>query len=135
LTTDNATAEPAAQIAEKKPQATKTKVVAEPGDQGPRREAWLLAQQGALYSLQLLGSRSEESVVAYIHRYRLDPSLSAYYRGAYRGSDWYVLLYGIYPDRQAELEARADLPAAVRKAKPWPRDLASVHKAINEMKP
>ena len=135
LTTDNATVEPAAQIAEKKPEATKPKVVAEPGDQGPRREAWLLAQQDALYSLQLLGSRSEESVVAYIHRYRLNPSLSAYYRGDYRGSDWYVLLYGIYPDRQAALEARADLPAAVRKAKPWPRDLASVHKAINEMGP
>jgi DamX protein len=135
LTTDNATAEPAAQIAEKKPEATKTKVVAEPGDQGPHREAWLLAQQGALYSLQLLGSRSEESVVDYINRYRLDPSLSAYYRGDYRGSDWYVLLYGIYPDRQAALEARAGLPAAVRKAKPWPRDLASVHKAITAMKP
>jgi len=104
----------------------------ESGAQGPHREAWLLAQQGELYSLQLLGSRSQKSVIAYVNRYQLDLSRSAYYRGNYRGGEWYVLMYGIYPDRQAALEARATLPAAIRKGKPWPRDLESVHKAIND---
>lgn len=111
-----------------------TEPAPESGTQGPHREAWLLAQQGKMYSLQLLGSRSQKSILGYISQYRLDPSRTAYYRGFYRGSDWYVLMYGIYPTRQAAVDARSGLPAAVRKGKPWPRDLASVHKAIREVR-
>lgn len=130
-TADSAPAKPASQTVKKTPPSIKTSSPATERD--PHREAWLLAQKGELYSLQLLGSRSEKSVVDYLHRYSLDLSQSAYYRGDYRGREWYVLMYGIYPDRQAALDARAALPAAVRKAKPWPRDMASVHKAINEV--
>lgn len=123
--------EPAARPDEKKPAITPAP---EADKQGPHREAWLLAQQGELYSLQLLGSRSQKSVVDYMNRYHLDISQSAYYRGDYRGGEWYVLMYGLYPDRQAALDARTGLPAAVRKAKPWPRNLASVHKSIKAAK-
>ena len=36
--------------------------------------------------------------------------------------------------REQALEAKQQLPAAVRKAKPWPRSMESVHSAIREMK-
>ena len=124
---------PAARSHETQPASVEKTVPApESGTQGPHREAWLLAQQGGLYSLQLLGSRSQKSVINYVKQYQLDLSRSAYYRGNYRGGEWYVLMYGIYPDRQAALEARAGLPAAIRKGKPWPRSLESVHQAIND---
>ncbi len=124
---------PAARTDDTKPAIVEKTVPApESGTQGPHREAWLLAQQGELYSLQLLGSRSQKSVIDYVNRYQLDLSRTAYYRGNYRGGEWYVLMYGVYPDRQAALEARASLPAVIRKGKPWPRDLESVHKAIND---
>jgi len=102
---------------------------------GPHREAWLLRQSPKLYSLQLLGSRSEKSVVRFIEDNRLDLRQTAYYQGNFKDSEWFVLLYGLYPSRNAALEARERLPAALRKGKPWPRSLESVHSAIREISP
>jgi DamX protein len=99
----------------------------------PHREPWLLEQPEASFSLQLLGSRNEKSMADYIRRNRLDEHKAAYYRGHYRGAGWYVLMYGVYPSRQAALEARDTLPAKVRKNKPWPRSLKSVHTSIREL--
>ena len=102
---------------------------------GPHREAWLLRQSPKSYSLQLLGSRSEKSVSRFIEDNRLDLRQTAYYRGNFKDSEWFVLLYGLYPSRNAALEARERLPAALRKGKPWPRSLESVHSAIREINP
>ncbi len=102
---------------------------------GPHREAWLLRQPPKSYSLQLLGSRSEKSVTRFIEDNLLDLRQTAYYRGNFKDSEWFVLLYGIYPSRNAALEARERLPEALRKGKPWPRSLESVHSAIREMSP
>ena len=96
----------------------------------PRREAWLLRQPAGHYSLQLLGSRQEDSILSYIRQNRLDPQRCAYYRGDYQGGAWFVLMYGVFPDRESALAARTALPARVQKEKPWPRSLASVHAAI-----
>jgi DamX protein len=98
----------------------------------PRREAWLLRQANSRYSLQLLGTRQENSIAEYINRNRLDIEQCAYYRGSFQGGAWYVLLYGLYPNRDAAVEARAGLPERVIKGKPWPRSLASVHSAIRD---
>ena len=102
---------------------------------GPHREAWLLQQPGKLYSLQLLGSRSEKSVLQFIHENKLDPDRCAYYRGSFKGADWYVLMYGVFPSRTAALAARDRLPARIRKDKPWPRSLTSVQEAIHQPQP
>jgi DamX protein len=102
-------------------------------EQLPHRENWLLAQPGTSYSLQLLGSRNAESITRYIQQQQLDIQQSAIYKGMYKGAEWYVLLYGIYPSLQAATEARDTLPAAVRSDKPWPRTLKTVHSAIREV--
>jgi DamX protein len=81
---------------------------------GPHREAWLLEQPATSYTLQLLGSRKEDSIDAFISRHRLDPDKSAWYRTRYKNDDWYVLVYGIYPDRQSAIGDRDRLPAVVR---------------------
>jgi DamX protein len=120
-----APAESTAQTAAVKPGPTKATL--------PHRELWLLEQPEASFSLQLLGSRNEKSMADYIRRNRLDEHKAAYYRGHYRGADWYVLMYGVYPSRQAALEDRDTLPAKVRKNKPWPRSLKSVHTSIREL--
>jgi len=102
-------------------------------EQLPHRENWLLAQPENSYSLQLLGSRNAESIARYIQQHQLDIRQSAVYKGVYRGAEWYVLLYGIYPSRQAASDARSTLPAAVLSDKPWPRTLKTVHSAIREL--
>jgi DamX protein len=98
----------------------------------PHRETWLLQQPGQSFSLQLLGSRSEKSVTEFIDQHKLDPEQSAFYRGIYKDAEWYVLMYGIFPSREAALQARNELPQKVRDNKPWPRSLESVHAAIRK---
>ncbi|VAW78463.1 hypothetical protein MNBD_GAMMA13-1570, partial [hydrothermal vent metagenome] len=113
----NITAEPGAKPATTEATPTPA-VIAAPtpakptatGAQGPHREAWLLEQPGNRYSLQLLGSRSQKSMLDYIGAHKLEMSESAYYRGQYRGGEWFVLMYGTYPNQQAALAARATLP-------------------------
>ena len=96
----------------------------------PHRESWLLNQPEDRYSLQLLGSRNEKSIARYIAQHKLDPRQTAYYRGLFKNAEWYVLVYGVYPSRDAALKQIETLPAAVRKERPWPRDMKSVHLAI-----
>lgn len=96
----------------------------------PHRDKWLQEQPASLYSLQLLGSLQEKPIQDFIKKHQLDLQQVAYYHGDYKGSDWYVLMYGLYPSKQAAIDARSTLPAAVRKGKPWPRSLKSVHEAI-----
>jgi len=99
----------------------------------PHRENWLLAQPETSYTLQLLGSRNAESIAGHIQRHHLDIRQSAVYKGMHKGTEWYVLLFGIYPSRQAAIDARTTLPEAVRSENPWPRSLKSVHGAIQEV--
>ena len=97
---------------------------------GEEPEAGGSGEFGEHFSLQLLGSRNEKSITDYIRDHKLDLRQTAYYRGEHKGSAWFVLMYGIYPDREAAVLGRDRLPATVRKAKPWPRTLKSVHEAI-----
>jgi len=99
----------------------------------PHRESWLLAQPETSFTLQLLGSRNAKAITGYIQQHHLDIQQSAIYKGMYKGAEWYVLLYGIYPSRQAAIDARTALPAAIRSDKPWARTLKTVHSAIREV--
>jgi len=99
----------------------------------PHRESWLLAQPETSFTLQLLGSRNAKAITGYIQQHHLDIRQSAVYKGMYKGAEWYVLLYGIYPSRQAAMDARTTLPAAIRSDKPWARTLKTVHSAIREI--
>jgi len=99
----------------------------------PHRESWLLAQPETSFTLQLLGSRNAKAVTGYIRQHHLDIQQTAIYKGMYKGTEWYVLLYGIYPSRQAAVDARTALPAVIRRDKPWARTLKTVHSAIREV--
>jgi DamX protein len=101
--------------------------------EAPHREDWLLNQPATLYSLQLLGSRNEKAVLKFIEEYRLELSDTAYYKGSFKETEWFVLLYGLYPSREAAISARDTLPKPLRKSKPWPRSLESVQSAIREV--
>ncbi len=118
--------------APEQPATTPEPQPAQPKTSGPHREPWLLQQPASSYTLQLLGSRSEKSISDFIRQYQLDADRSAWYRGTYKGADWYVLVYGIYADRVTAGADRDRLPAGVRKGKPWLRDLGSVQQSIRK---
>jgi len=125
---------PSVQSAKTEPPATNT-VPAVPTETPhsndlAHREDWLLAQSAKRYTLQLLGSRSEEGARGFIRQFALPADKVSYYKGLYKGGDWYVVVYGSYSSRSAAITDIKNLPEALRAAKPWPRPMQSVHDAI-----
>lgn len=89
------------------------------------REDWVLARPGTRFTLQLLGVRNETALQDYVARQTLPPPV-AHFRTKYKGGDWHVLVQGDYASLDDARTAIGSLPAAVRKAKPWPRSFASI---------
>ena len=125
-------------ITEASPPAAEKVTPAEPviekEETSTHRESWLLQQTSSSYSLQLLGSRSEQNLSRFIQKHKLDPAQAAYYQGTHKGSAWHVLLYGVYSSRDTAVAAREKLPAAVRKGSPWPRKMDAIQAAIRDRK-
>ncbi len=96
---------------------------------GVRQESWLLQQRPASYTLQLIGLQNAQGIPRFIQRHSL-VSKAAYFRTSHNGSPWFVVLYGVYPDRAAAVKARASLPPPLRSSDVWPRSFDSVQQEI-----
>ena len=95
------------------------------------RESWLLDQDSSYYTLQVLGVRNEESLLDFIKRHKLLQKKNvAYYKTAYKGQQWYPLLYGVYPTKSDAAVAVKELPDKVQKSIPWIRKLSAVQKEV-----
>ena len=113
--------------------ATQSKPPASGKKTNLRREAWLLAQNPAGYTIQLLGVRNEQSLLAFAADHRLDSTgQAAYYRSRFRGGIWFPLVYGAYPTVDAARRAIAGLPQQIRKTSPWIRKMSAVHAEIRK---
>jgi septal ring-binding cell division protein DamX/type II secretory pathway predicted ATPase ExeA len=89
-------------------------------------EAWLWSQDPRHFTLQLLGGRSADSVKDFIREHHLGGK-AVYFKTWRDGADWYAVVYGVYPDRQAAQQAIKRLPGSLRSGSPWVRSFASVH--------
>jgi DamX protein len=89
----------------------------------------ILAFDNATYTMQLLGSRKEESILATMGKLPGDPDL-LYFEKTHKGAPWYVLIYGNYPNRAAADQAAANLPKPLGKLKPWVRGVAGIQKEV-----
>lgn len=97
-----------------------------------RREAWLMQKPAKHYTLQLMGSLDEASVVSFIQAQAEQAAQLSYFESRYRGQPWYVVVYGDYPNRDAAVEAISRLPESLRKQQPWARSFLSVHQDIQQ---
>ena len=102
---------------------------AKPSNSGLRRESWLLGQKASSYTLQLLGVQDEASIERFLRRHGLQEK-AAYFRTMRDNRAWFSVVYGIYPDRAAAVEARSSLPGELRDSGVWPRSIASIHQVI-----
>ncbi len=87
--------------------------------------AWLRQQDPNAYTVQLMGSHELDSVRQFIQHHGLTGDL-AVFKASRNNKDWFVLVQGVYPTRQAAEAAKAQLPPAVRATQPWARSLKSV---------
>jgi septal ring-binding cell division protein DamX len=88
--------------------------------------AWLWSQNPEHFTIQLLGSHNLDALRSFMQQHRLDKQTS-FYRTRRDGQQWFVLLYGSYPDRNQAKAQIEKLPAAIRKTKPWPRRFVDIH--------
>ena len=102
-----------------------------PGVENLYREKWLLTQNSAYYTIQILGVRNEKRLQNFVEKNILSKEHDiAYYQTSYKGKDWYPLLYGVYATKTEASSAMKELPAKLQKASPWIRRMSSVHRAI-----
>lgn len=94
-------------------------------------EIFLLAQDSAHYTLQILAASKPESLHEYIQQQSNHDKLYLY-QGLREGKRWYVVVAGIYPSRNAAITGLKALPPVQKKSGPWPKKLASIKREIAE---
>lgn len=99
---------------------------AAPGKSG---EAWLLAQNPDDYTLQLLATRSEDLMRAYLGKHQFNEPV-AYFAFQRDGKQWFAAVYGAYAGKAQAQNATATLPPDVGKNEPWIRQFGGIQKLI-----
>lgn len=88
---------------------------------------WLPQQNSELYVVQVMASGVKQDIIRYLASHsHLLPRGRGYVRTRSKGRQWYVLLLGLYADSAAAKLAIKELPADLRKNKPWPRRVGAV---------
>ena len=92
-------------------------------------EERILNQPNNFYAVQLLALQEQAGVLKYANRNGLADPLFAKINS--QGTDWYVLLLGIYSDRSSAVRAKTEWERAkTLKVKPWIRQLGPLQNAI-----
>jgi septal ring-binding cell division protein DamX/type II secretory pathway predicted ATPase ExeA len=107
----------------KQPAVVKEKVK----EEDIHREKWLLSQNPSYYTIQIVGVRSEETLLNFIKEHKLaGKGKLAYYRTTYKGEVWFPLLYGVYATKKEALAAIKELPPKIQASTPWLRRMSAV---------
>lgn len=89
---------------------------------GKPREITLNKQS---YTIQLLGSHSEQAIRNFINIHKISSQVS-YFKTRLNGKNWYVLVYGHYSSKDKASTAIAKLPNTLRQLQPWPRRFVDI---------
>ncbi len=92
-------------------------------------ERYLLDLPASHYTLQLLGSKSEQGVEDFAKRNA--GSNIVVFRQLLNSKPWYVAVTGDYPNQEQATTALARLPKILRELQPWARPLSKVQGDIN----
>lgn len=92
---------------------------------------WILQQQSTDYTFQLMGAWEASEVDAFIEKNALTGQV-ARFTSLRNQAPWHVLVYGVYPSKQAALDASNQWPAPMNTLPTWLRRFDSVQKQIRE---
>jgi DamX protein len=92
---------------------------------------WILQQQSTDYTFQLMGAWEASEVDAFIEKNALTGQV-ARFTSLRNRAPWHVLVYGVYPSKQAALDASNQWPAPMNTLPTWLRRFDSVQKQIRE---
>lgn len=91
---------------------------------------WLLAQAPQTYTIQIMGVHDLQAFKKLLANYN-SPNLIVF-KTEYQKKEWYVLLFGIYPNQEQATAALNNLPEALRSAgtQPWVRNVAGIQQSL-----
>jgi len=101
-----------------------------PPSAGPG-DAWLLAQKPDHYTIQLTGTRERQAALDFIGEHGL-AGKAVWFRTLHQKQDWYVVVSGVYPSRDAAVQGIAKLPETLRRHRPWARSFASIQLSMRD---
>jgi DamX protein len=90
---------------------------------------WIMAQETSFYTFQLMGSWDEQEVNEFIKTHALSGKV-ARFTSTRQGQPWYVLIYGLYPNKEAALKASEAWSAELAALPTWLRRMDSVQKQV-----
>lgn len=96
-------------------------------------EQQLLSYPAENYTVQIMGSRSEDSVKRFVAR-ELGALNRGYFETRYQEQPWFVVVMGNFVSRDAASRALADLPGDIRELNPWVRSLTDVQSNIRQIR-
>lgn len=96
---------------------------------GVRGADWLLRQDPAAYTIQLLSTSDKSALLSFIRRHRLKREL-AYFETSREDTQWYSLVYGVFSSPGNARTAAEKLPPSLRDQRPWIRKVADVQAVI-----
>jgi DamX protein len=86
---------------------------------------WLSKQEPSRYVIQLVGTRNAAAAGKFVDDHKLG-SNGAWFVTSHKNKPWFVVVYGMYPDKVSARAAIKTLPEALRAGSPWPRSVANV---------
>ena len=98
---------------------------------GMKREAWVLSQSPDHYSLQIGSVTREDKMINFLKNNRVSND-AAYIRVVIKGVTRYNALYGVYENYSDATAAIENLPASLRKVKPWVRSFRMIQQLLNQ---
>ena len=95
------------------------------------REEWLLQQNPTHFTLQLIGTSSQDKLESYVRKHKLQDK-AAYFHRTLNNKDWYSLLYGNYSQRDAATTTAKQLKNALGLEKIWIRQFKDIQASITQ---
>lgn len=92
--------------------------------------AWVKSLPADRYLAQLLGARERGTVDTFLKRHSNVNNL-AYYRVAWRGAPWFVVVQGSYASHEEATAAVSRLPQVIQKQGPWIRKVEAIQKELD----
>jgi septal ring-binding cell division protein DamX len=89
---------------------------------------WLSEISDDLYDLQILGSHSRDQVHRYLRELGSQGEY-AWFETRFRHEKWYVVVKGVYPNRQSAINAVKET-RKITGQKSWPRRLGSIKQEV-----
>ena len=89
----------------------------------------LLLRPASHYTLQLVGSGSEDKIKALVETSSEAAQLT-YFQTERNGESWFVLVYGDFPDKQAAMAASQAMPESLSQYQPWVRGVKGIQQSL-----